>query len=69
MVHVVHVVHVVQYWYSSHVPAKTMLAVADFQVLCFVFVLTEFVVYYNHLKERIKLGAVTTAQQKNAMQR
>jgi hypothetical protein len=36
MVHVVHVVHVVQYWYSSHVPAKMMLAVADFQVPCFV---------------------------------
>lgn len=28
----------------------------------------EFVVYYNHLKERIKGGAVTNAQQQNAMQ-
>ena len=56
---------------DSHVPAKMMLAVADFRFPWFVFVsaLTEFVVYYNHLKERIKLGAVTNAQQKNAMQR
>jgi hypothetical protein len=28
----------------------------------------EFVIYYNHLQERIKMGAVTTARQKSALE-